>query len=537
MKKAFLLLTFLICSFTSFCQRDTEFWFVAPEVRVSILDYDRPIFLKFFSYDLPATVIVSMPANPAFPEQTVELDPWESFSMDLTNYIDIIENKPENSVLNFGLKITSDNSISAYYEILGDCTCNPEILPLKGTYALGRNFYVPFQTYLKNGNATDPASATIDIVASRDATTVSVTPTKNLVGHPAGTTFSISLNAGQTYSLKAASDLASEHPTGTHITADKAIAITMKDDLLNGGLEYGNYCLNIVADQIVPVSSLGKKYFVNKGGLWGTEKAFIVATQDGTTVKVKNLPNTLLDKGESMSINLAPGDAKIIKTTKPAYVLQITGTGCETSGDLVPPLDKTGTTSAGFIRSTSEPFYLSLLTLQGNQNGFSLNGNTSLIDPNSFTVVPGSGGQYVTSRILLSMEDLPVNQANWINNSIGTFQTSILNGAEYVTGSRFGIFTDYAPHAPLPTQLKIAETTLNLFPNPVQDIATIEINVSQYIQPILILTDLAGKKLKEVELLETSNQVDLSQLPDGIYLYFIIDQGGQRHAGKIIKTE
>jgi hypothetical protein len=486
MKKAFLLLTFLIYSFTSFCQRDTEFWFVAPEVRVSILDYDRPIFLKFFSYDLPATVTVSMPANPAFPDQTVELDPWQSFSMNLTDYIDIIENKPKNSVLNFGLKITSDNSISAYYEILGDCTCNPEILPLKGTYALGRNFYVPFQTYLKNGNATDPASATIDIVASRDATTVSVTPTKNLVGHPAGTTFSISLNAGQTYSLKAASDLASEHPTGTHITADKA---------------------------------------------------FIVATQDGTTVKVKNMPNTLLDKGESMSINLAPGDAKIIKTTKPAYVLKITGTGCETSGDLVPPLDKTGATSAGFIRSTSEPFYLSLITLQGNQSGFSLNDNNSLIDPNSFTVVPGSGGQYVISRILLSTEDLPVNQANWINNSIGTFQASILNGAEYVTGSRFGILTDYAPHTPLPTQLKVAETTLKIFPNPVQDIATVEINLSQYTRPVLILTDLAGKKLMEIDLPETRNQVDFTNLPGGIYLYFIMDQGEQRHGGKIIKIE
>lgn len=536
MKKLLFLLLFLNCMLTCFCQRDTEFWFAAPEVRRSTLEYDRPIFLKLFSYDQPATINVSMPANAAFPVQTIEMNAWESVALDLTTYIDLIENKPENIVLNSGLNISSDNPISAYYEILGYCNCNPEILTLKGSHGLGDDFYVPFQTYLKNGNATDPATAAIDIVATMDGTTISVKATKDLVGHNAEIAFFVFLNRGQTYSLKVASDLPGEHPTGTHITADKPIAITMTDDLLNGGLEYDGYCLNIVADQIIPVSQIGKKYFIKKGNLVGTEKAFVLATQDSTIVSVLNSPDVFLNKGEATSVNIGFNLGLIIDASKPVYVLQITGIGCETSGSIIPPLPQSGLFSAGITRSTSESCFISLLTEQGNQDGFTINGNATLINSSVFNIVPGSQNEYVTATIEFSESILPVNQPFWITNTKGNFQVSMLNG-ENISGSRFAVFGDYVLDIIEASSQVLTKKQISVYPNPAKNDLILEIERAQYDQPVLILTDLTGKKVKEITLQQNHTQVDLSKFVAGIYLYFIVDQGIQQHSGKIIKIE
>jgi hypothetical protein len=51
-------------SHTAAGQTDTEFWFVAPEVTA--LHGDNPVLLRFATFDAPATVTVTQPANPAF---------------------------------------------------------------------------------------------------------------------------------------------------------------------------------------------------------------------------------------------------------------------------------------------------------------------------------------------------------------------------------------------------------------------------------------------------------------------------------------
>ena len=127
--------------------------------------------------------------------------------------------------------------------MIGEFQSNPEIFSLKGKNALGTSFFVPFQNKIENSSAYSPLPySSFDIVATEDNTTVSITPKQNIVGHSANLTFNINLNRGQTYSARAASQGAVQHPTGSTVSSNKPIAITIKDDLLEGGTFFGGFC-------------------------------------------------------------------------------------------------------------------------------------------------------------------------------------------------------------------------------------------------------------------------------------------------------
>ena len=144
-------------------QTDTNFWFAAPEVINA--HGDRPIFLRIASLDQPAVISISEPANNAFATINFNLAANSSKSIDLTPFIDLIEDKPVNQVLNFGLFISSTAKITAYYEV--DNPINPEIFALKGKNALGTEFFTPFQNFTNNGQGY----SSFEIVATENNTT------------------------------------------------------------------------------------------------------------------------------------------------------------------------------------------------------------------------------------------------------------------------------------------------------------------------------------------------------------------------------
>ena len=100
MKSFYLLLFTVFFSAQVNAQLDTLFWFVAPEVAQS--HGDRPIVFRFATLATPATITISQPANAGFPTQVINLGANAAQTLDLTPWIDIIENKPANSVLPYG---------------------------------------------------------------------------------------------------------------------------------------------------------------------------------------------------------------------------------------------------------------------------------------------------------------------------------------------------------------------------------------------------------------------------------------------------
>lgn len=422
-------------------QIDTEFWFAAPEVSVDGSTFDRPITLRIATLAQASTVTVSQPANVGFAPITVNVGASATANIDLTPWIDIIENKPANTVLNYGLRITATTPVSIYYEVVSQqCLCNPEIFALKGMNAVGYAFIVPFQTFLNNAGGYNPVPfSAFDIIATENNTTVTITPTQALVGHPAGATFTINLNRGQTWSGTATSQAAAQHPSGTVVTADRPIAITMKDDLLSGA-PYGG-CADLMGDQIVPIEHVGEEYIVMKGGLNGPDRVFVVGTQNGTTVTVAGAGAGAVNAGQTLVVDITAASTYIVASA-PVYVLHLSGFGCEVGGALLPPIICTGSDQLGFTRSTGENFAMNLMTRSGNEGGFTVNGNAALVPAGAFQPVPNTNGDWMAAQIYFTPAQIAAGSGNVIANSLGKFHMGIIHGSGG-GGTRYGYFSDF----------------------------------------------------------------------------------------------
>ena len=436
MKKYFLFLFFLCCvsALKTNAQTDTAFWFVAPEVWAG--HSDSPIYLRFASFDSPATVSITQPANAGFPEQTVSLNANDAQSINLTNWLDIIENKPVNQILNYGIYISSTAPITAYYEEAS--TNNPDLISLKGKNALGTEFYTPFQNLLNSQYSQSKAG--IDIVASEDNTYIEITPTQNLIGYPANTIISINLNRGQTYSLRSASTLSFLRPSGTYINSDKAIAVTISDDSVNGISYYGGNNYDLLADQIIPVNKMGQEYIGIKGQLTLDDKIYITASEDNTTITSGQNILSTINAGETYELSL-PNNAIYFSTSKPVIALHMTGYGSEVCGAILPPINCTGSQNVSFIRSLDNPFFkLNLLVKSGAEDDFLFNGNPNLITAGNFSDVPNTNGEWKFASIS-NPTYVQILQNSNITNSTDFFHVGIIMGRQ--SSSRYGYFSNY----------------------------------------------------------------------------------------------
>ena len=420
-------------------QVDTEFWFVAPEVWAN--HGDSPTLLRFATFDQAAIVTVEQPANGTFPTQTISVPANSVSSLNLAPWLSLVENKPANTVLTKGLKITSTALIQAYYEVNPSNNLNPDIYALKGANALGTAFFVPFQNYLNNGYTQSPAG--FDIVATEDNTTIEITPRKPIVGHPQNVTFTIALDAGETWSGRATSTAASQHPFGTVVNSDKPIAITISDDSLNG-TPYGG-CADLFGDQIVPIDIVGTEYIAIKGNLNGPDKVFFIPTEANTTISVNGNVVTTLNNLTSIYSHTLYANSAYYEASSPVYALHLTGFGCEVGGALLPPIVCTGSQEVAFIRSTNEFIGLKILVPAGGEDDFEFNGNPALINANQFSNVPGTDGEWKYANITAS-SFVPQLSASRLYNSTSNFHLGIINGGAS-SGTRYGYFSNYAAQA------------------------------------------------------------------------------------------
>lgn len=325
-----LFLSFLL-PISLFAQTDTEFWFVAPEVQQS--HGDRPITVRLSTSQQAATVQITMPINPGFPPINAVIPPNTTNSFDLTTWVDLLENKPADVVLDKALRIVSSAPITAYYEVVTSCNCNPDIFTLKGRNALGTSFMLPFQTFLNNGVGN--AWSGFDVVATQPNTSITITPTAAIVGHPAGVPFTINLNMGETWSGVSTSQSFTQRPSGTTISSDKPIAVTIKDDSMNGGV-YGG-CADLMGDQMVPIPLLGTDYITIKGYLNGPDRVFVMATQNNTQVTIDGTVVGTINAGQSYT-HVQSANTAFIQASLPVYVLHTTGFGCEVGEPFYRPL-------------------------------------------------------------------------------------------------------------------------------------------------------------------------------------------------------
>ena len=470
---------------SSVAQTDTEFWFAVPNVEEH--HTDRPIGFHFTNPSTTkfSTVTISLPAETAFTPKTIVMPPSSSTYVDLTDRggfglntnnktwkncdqglftfttcegpittIDSLENKPANTINKKGVLITATSPITAYYEVTGlnyqGGAKNGDLFALKGTNALGLEFYTPFQNIADNqtwGTSTNTEwRSAFDIVATENGTVVEITPTQDIVGHLAGITFTVNLNRGETYSGVASSHLAAGHPAGSHIKSNKPIAITIKDDSVNG---YG-IGISLVGDQIIPTSVFGTEYIVIKGTLhtnlnpldakYVEEYAFIGAATDNTQIIIDGTLVATINKGQQYFYPFKTPTVQI-SASSPVSVFHLTGVGDEVGGAVLPPITCTGSDTVGFTRSSGALTYsISILVPTGGEGDFILNGGTGFLTSADFTNVPNTGGAWKYTQ--KDFSSAVVDNDNLLTNSTSLFHLGTINGANGGDAS-YGYFSNF----------------------------------------------------------------------------------------------
>ena len=328
---------------SSQAQSDREFWFAAPEVTSQ--HSDNPIIFRFTTYSKDAIITIDQPANPSFSPITFNVPANQTYSLPFTSFKEIVENKPGNTELNYGIHITATASISAYYELAS--TNNPEIFPLKGNVSKGLDFIIPGQTRFNNQNyAVFPARNGFAIVATEDNTTINIDLTRP--DEKGNNKITVKLNKGQTYAVNAASSMVTSHIGGSRVTSDKPICVTVYDDsIVIGGWD-------LIGDQIVPSNNTGKKFIAVKGelsapGFFASDFCYIWPTEDNTEIIINGTPLTRkYNRGESFEFQLSNFSA-YITTDKNVYVFQLTGTGTEAAATSLPSIECTGSQSVSFV--------------------------------------------------------------------------------------------------------------------------------------------------------------------------------------------
>ncbi len=443
------LLLILLCM-SGFAQIDNEFWFGAPELTEGTAGESRrdsTIYLVFSSFDNATEIQILQPANLSFEPIVLNLDPNTTDRVNLGNFLSLIETKPANEVLSTGILIRSNEPITAYYEVAG--ANNTDIWSLKGKNSLGSRFFTPFQTEFQNNQSLSgqpympPPRAGFIVMATRDTTVVEITPSIDILGHPAGETFSITLNRGETYYCEALDGAPESKPGGTLIESDKDITVTVKDDMIDvdpsndGGAD-------VIGDQLIAADYLGTEHIAIKGDLTAnSERLVLVGTVDNTEITITGEDDPIfLDSGEQLIYTLEE-DAVFIESTEDISLFQVSGRSDQIAGAAIPSLGCTGSNVVGFVRGGPAPFWLNITIRAGEEDGFELNGDPNLVEASDFTEVPGSDGEYVFARIQFSTTEVPVGEAHVLTNfGDELFHLATMNGNQ--ASCNYGYFSAFS---------------------------------------------------------------------------------------------
>ena len=204
-----------------------------------------------------------------------------------------------------GIHVRAASEVSVYG--LNRLTFTTDAFVGLPTDALGTDYRViSYKAYIAPPEAS--------VVAAFDDTTVTITPSTAMPGHPAGVPFDVQLDMGEAYQLLAEEDL-----TGTRIVANRPVAAF-------GAHQCANVPVTAVAcdhlvEQLTPVDTWGRSFVTMPlATRTGGDTFRILASEDGTVVKIDGVPVATLGAGEFHE-QLIDGAASV-EASKPVLVVQ-----------------------------------------------------------------------------------------------------------------------------------------------------------------------------------------------------------------------
>ncbi|GAO31704.1 T9SS type B sorting domain-containing protein [Geofilum rubicundum] len=310
---------------------------------------------------------------------------WTGFPTNNSN--PVVASPDQIPILNKGLLIESTNgaNIAVYYEVANPR--NPERFNLKGRNALGKEFLIPSQNRYYNLGAMAKAREKVDIVATENNTTITINFDRNIhhfVGKPtAGNSFSITLDRGQTFSLRSNSQLREHHLGGIFVQSDQNIAVTISDDSIIESENHHHY--DLVGDQLIPITITGTRYiamhpsfgtkhqdqYENSGNTSVSNLVFIWPVGDPTVIRINGEAvkdgggDKLFSRGEFHVENISDNGI-FIETNQPVIVYQVSSYKYELGSAVLPALECTGSKQVSFARIYNANFFIQILTKNKN---------------------------------------------------------------------------------------------------------------------------------------------------------------------------
>lgn len=470
-------------------QVDTDFWFAVPK----LCDHAHwPITLVVTTFGEPATITVTKPAmNNAVVANFIVPANSSGTQVLVTNEAGLTGFEcAHNAISNYGLHIESTANVNAYVAVQQN---NSEIYALKGVNGKGTNFFVTMQHQYDNGAGTGnggypQARNSVEIIATEDNTTVTITPSYACGTHPANTPFTVILNKGQVYCLASNSQAGANHLCGTLITSDKPVVVDVSDDSVtphcSQTTDNGGGSADLVADQLVPVDMAGGQYVVvpspsslnnnapasSGGGNYYLDYACIFALEDNTTVYIysstgsgSNFTTTTynMNQGDKQKYHFTNDTPIFIYAVNsetsleaPIFVFQVTGAGKEFGGTQLPHVYCTGSTEVGYrplasANQHTKSLYLTLLCNEAYTTGFQVNGNSNLITASDWHSVPGVASfKYCRKNVSSNFAPSTTNMIPFrVTNSLGKFHMGVFDINGSYDDCSISYFSSYTPES------------------------------------------------------------------------------------------
>lgn len=377
-----------------------DFWLTFPG------NYSPGALSFFISGDVATTGTVSAPGTGFTTNFTVTPGTVTTVTLPTGT----LELNSSNSIENKGIHIVAGQEVTVYG--LNRYSATTDAYLALPTDILGTSY---INLGYKNTNIVN--STQFGIVATQNATTVTITPTVTTSGRAAGVPYNITLNQGQTYLLRN-TDAAPQDLSGTIITSNKPIAVFGGMQCANIPMNY--YACDHIVEQLPPTTAWGKNFISVplKTRTKGDTFRFL-ASANNTTVEVNGTIVANLNKGQLYETVLTTSSQ--IKSNNPILVAQYSN-------------------SSSFDNVTSDPFMMLITPYEQFLGNYTFSTPASGFSGNYVNVVAPSAAVGA-----LKLDGVVIPAASF--SAIGTTgfmgaQLNIALGSHTINGSNlpFGIF-------------------------------------------------------------------------------------------------
>ncbi len=294
-----------------------------------------------------------------------------------------------------GILITTQDSVDVHIGSFQNWTQDmSQILPVA---SLGTRYLVSATAGVPNFNNLHHSEFLI--VATEDGTEVAITPSvPTMDGRPANVPYTIQLQAGQSYQVKALSD--SGDLTGSLVQGTEASGPCRPFAVIGGAtcgsVPAGCAACDVVFDQLVPLETWGTKYFTVPVQGVTTAAYRILAQENNTVVTISGLGSVTLNAGQSHAItgSVTP---RCIEADRPIMVAQfMEGYACASIGDpsmvILSPVERISRSASFHATTSAQTNQLRLsVVLPSNAVG-TLTLDGSVVNPSLFQAYPECPG-------------------------------------------------------------------------------------------------------------------------------------------------